>query len=63
MCKSIGDSHGEALAYNCIGVNYQIIADKDSNLLTKAIEYHTLHEQLADTNGKFLASINLGLCY
>ncbi len=22
VCKSIGDVHGEALAYNCIGVNY-----------------------------------------
>lgn len=31
--------------------------------MTKAIEYHNKHEQLADTNGKFLASINLGLCY
>ena len=29
----------------------------------KAIEYHTLHENLADINGKFLASINLGLCF
>ena len=22
VCKSIGDIHGEALAYNCIGVDY-----------------------------------------
>jgi hypothetical protein len=22
VCKSIGDVHGEALAYNCIGVDY-----------------------------------------
>lgn len=22
VCKEIGDTHGEALAYNCIGVNY-----------------------------------------
>lgn len=25
VCKTIGDSHGEALAYNCIGVNYQLL--------------------------------------
>jgi len=25
VCKSIGDSHGEALAYNCIGVDYQML--------------------------------------
>jgi hypothetical protein len=23
VCKMIGDSHGEALSYNCIGVDYQ----------------------------------------
>lgn len=22
ICKNIGDIHGEALAYNCIGVDY-----------------------------------------
>jgi len=63
VCKSINDSHGEALAYNCIGVDYQLIGDQDSDYIKKAIEYHNLHEQLADINGKFLASINLGLCY
>ena len=63
VCKSISDSHGEALAYNCIGVDYQMMGEKDSRHIAKAIEYHTIHEQLADVNGKFLASINLGLCY
>lgn len=63
VCKSISDSHGEALAYNCIGVDYQLMGEKDPEHIPKAIEYHRLHEQLADVNGKFLASINLGLCY
>jgi tetratricopeptide (TPR) repeat protein len=63
VCKSIGDSHGEALAYNCIGVDYQMLGEKDVTHIEKAVEYHNKHEQLADTNGKFLASINLGLCY
>jgi tetratricopeptide (TPR) repeat protein len=27
VCKSIGDVHGEALAYNCIGVDYQLLAE------------------------------------
>ena len=39
------------------------MSEKDPAFVQKAIEYHTLHEQLADVNGKFLASINLGLCY
>jgi len=44
-------------------VDYQLLSEKDQSYITKAIEYHNLHEQLADVNGKFLASINLGLCY
>ena len=63
VCRSIGDVHGEALAYNCIGVNYQLLAEEDIKLFKEAIEYHNKHEELADVNGKFLASINLGLCY
>jgi tetratricopeptide (TPR) repeat protein len=43
VCKSIGDSHGEALAYNCIGVDYQMLAEKDISNLTKAIENHNKH--------------------
>jgi tetratricopeptide (TPR) repeat protein len=39
------------------------LGEADPELTKKAIEYHTLHEALADVNGKFLASINLGLCY
>ena len=63
VCKSINDSHGEALAYNCIGVDYQLLGEADPEFTKKAIEYHSLHENLADVNGKFLASINLGLCF
>ena len=63
VCKSISDNHGEALAYNCIGVDYQLMGEKDSTFISKAIDYHSLHEKLADVNGKFLASINMGLCY
>ena len=40
-----------------------MLGDRDSSLIAKAIEYHTMHEKLADVNGKFLASINMGLCY
>ena len=63
VCKSINDTHGQALAYNCIGVDYQLLGQTENQLTQKAIEYHHLHEELADVNGKFLASINLGLCY
>lgn len=32
VCKSISDSHGEALAYNCIGVDYQLLGEKDPEM-------------------------------
>ena len=34
-----------------------------NGLFKEAIYYHKKHEELADINGKFLALINLGLCY
>lgn len=37
VCKSISDSHGEALAYNCIAVNYQLMGEKDPSFIEKAI--------------------------
>ena len=39
------------------------MGESNPDYIEKAIEYHSLHEHLADVNGKFLASINLGLCY
>lgn len=40
MCKSIGDIHGEALAYNCIGVDYQKLAESNPKFYEDAIEFH-----------------------
>lgn len=55
--------HGEALAYNCIGVDYMKIAETDAKFYEDAIEYHTKHKDIADVAGKFLAHINLGIIY
>lgn len=63
VCKQIGDLHGEGLAYNCIGVDYQLLSEEKPDKLPSAIEYHKKHEEISDVNGKFLANINLGLCY
>ena len=39
VCQSIGDSHREALAYNCIGVDYHSMAELESKkILWLAIE-------------------------
>lgn len=63
VCRSIGDVHGEALAYNCVGVDLQLLGEEDPKKYEEAIEFHLKHEAIADINGKFLACINLGLCY
>ena len=63
MCKSIGDTHGEALAYNWIGVDYQQLADNDKKFYKKSIEMHLKHKEIADTAGKFIAHVNLGIIY
>ena len=54
---------GEALAYNCIGVNNQLLGEHDDALLHKAISFHNKHKELSDIHGKLIAHINLGLLY
>jgi len=63
VCRAIGDVHGEALAYNCMGVDYMKLAEQDSKFYEEAIEFHTKHKDIADVAGKFLAHINLGIIY
>jgi len=40
VCRAIGDVHGEALAYNCIGVDFMKLGASNSNHYQDAIEYH-----------------------
>ena len=63
VCKAIGDVHGEALAYNCIGVDFQKLAETEPKHFKDAIEYHLKHKEIADVAGKFLAHVNLGIIY
>lgn len=63
VCRAIGDVHGEALAYNCIGVDYMKMGETDQKFYQDAIDYHTKHKEVADVAGKFLAHINLGIIY
>lgn len=63
MCRAIGDVHGEALAYNCIGVDFMKLGELDPNHYGEAINYHMKHKEIADVAGKFLAHINLGIIY
>jgi len=61
ICVRTNDTVGEALAYNCIAVDYQNMGDKSS--LRKSIEYHNKHRNIADVSGKFTCYSNLGLAY
>jgi len=63
VCRAIGDVHGEALAYNCIGVDFMKLGAVDANNFNEAITYHMKHKEIADVAGKFLAHINLGIIY
>jgi hypothetical protein len=63
VCRAIGDVHGEALAYNCIGVDFMKLGALDGNNFNEAINYHMKHKEIADVAGKFLAHINLGIIY
>lgn len=63
ICKTVSDQHGEALAYNCLGVDHQILANGSQEHFEKAIEYHSKHRDISDVHGKFIAHINLGLLY
>ena len=63
VCRAIGDVHGEALAYNCIGVDFMKLGELVSNQYLEAFYYHMKHKEIADVAGKFLAHINLGIIY
>ena len=39
------------------------MAETNTKFIENAIEFHKKHEEISDCNGKFLATINLGLCY
>merc|ERR1711998_109961 len=59
ICVRTNDVVGEALAFNSIAVDYQLIGGEKA--LRKAIEYHTKHRDMADIPGKFTAYTNLGM--
>jgi len=60
VCQNIGDIHGTALAYNCIGVAYQRLGGKYYKI---AIEYHKKYYMNSEVKGKFIATLNLALIY
>merc|ERR1712217_141724 len=54
----MGNTQGEALAYNCLGINSFKLSNYD-----EAIQYHNKHLELADSTGRLIAHTNLGIVF
>lgn len=69
ICEELDDSRGVALACNCIGVDYQKLAElvrlSDTaqyfKLLHRSLSFHKRHLSSTDLTGKFVACSNCGL--
>eukprot|EP00406_Dinophysis_acuminata_P083777 CAMPEP_0179265692 /NCGR_PEP_ID=MMETSP0797-20121207/29034_1 /TAXON_ID=47934 /ORGANISM="Dinophysis acuminata, Strain DAEP01" /LENGTH=401 /DNA_ID=CAMNT_0020973907 /DNA_START=6 /DNA_END=1211 /DNA_ORIENTATION=- len=58
LCISSNNTQGEALAYNCLGIDSFKLGNHD-----EAIQYHNKHLELADGAGRLIAHTNLGIVF
>jgi len=58
LCVASRNQQGEALAYNCLGINHYKMGNYE-----QAIRCHNRHLELADPNGRLLAHTNLGVVF
>eukprot|EP00747_Dinoflagellata_sp_TGD_P182346 gnl/TRDRNA2_/TRDRNA2_36562_c0_seq1.p1 gnl/TRDRNA2_/TRDRNA2_36562_c0~~gnl/TRDRNA2_/TRDRNA2_36562_c0_seq1.p1 ORF type:complete len:366 (-),score=78.76 gnl/TRDRNA2_/TRDRNA2_36562_c0_seq1:66-1010(-) len=58
LCITSKNTQGEALAYNCLGIDTFKVG-----LYDEAIQYHNKHLELADSTGRLIAHTNLGICF
>jgi len=66
VCKECHDLQGCALAYHCLGVDYEIIGSgnpEKKESLRKALYFHNKHRESSDSVGKFVAHLNMGIAY
>jgi len=94
ICRECRDTQGCGLAYHCLGVDHQLLAEKllvgvsqdegggvdrsgrvttapgpgagsnaYRNALKKAILFHNKHRETADSVGRFVAHLNMGIAY
>eukprot|EP00741_Cyanophora_paradoxa_P006124 tig00000944_g5939.t1 len=52
LCRRLNDIEGEAIAYNALGVDFQMLGGAGTY---KAIQYHLKRLKVADVAGKFTA--------
>merc|ERR1719335_572542 len=58
LCITSKNVQGEALAYNCLGIDTFKVGDHD-----ESIQYHNKHLELADNTGRLIAHTNLGIVF
>jgi len=58
LCIGSKNIQGEALAYNCLGIDCFKMGKYD-----ESIQYHNKHLELADTTGRLIAHSNLGIVF
>lgn len=58
LCVTSKNTQGEALAYNCLGIDTFKTHQYD-----ESIQYHNKHLELADSTGRLIAHTNLGIVF
>jgi tetratricopeptide (TPR) repeat protein len=58
LCITSKNAQGEALAYNCLGIDTFKLGQYDDS-----IQYHNKHLELADSTGRLIAHTNLGIVF
>jgi tetratricopeptide (TPR) repeat protein len=58
LCITSKNTQGEALAYNCLGIDTFKVGQHD-----ESIQYHNKHLELADGTGRLIAHTNLGIVF
>jgi len=58
LCVTSKNTQGEALAYNCLGIDTFKVGQHD-----ESIQYHNKHLELADGTGRLIAHTNLGIVF
>lgn len=58
LCITSKNTQGEALAYNCLGIDTFKVGQYD-----ESIQFHNKHLELADNTGRLIAHTNLGIVF
>jgi len=66
VCMECNDLQGCALAFHCLGVCHQLLGtypETKPQSLRRALYFHSKHREHSESAGKFIAHLNMGICY